>query len=89
MQSGISRLAAVLRSRQERAGELFCARVTPAMELDDGCGLTVPAGDYLVCSHAEFAPGTAPALSAGMEALCAWVDGRAIVLGTLSAEGGD
>lgn len=83
MQSGISRLAALLRPRADAACELFCARVTPALELDDGCGLIVPAGDYLVCSHAEFERGETPALSAGMSVLCAWVDGRAIVVGAL------
>ena len=83
MQSGISRLAALLRPRDGGASELFCARVTPALELDDGCGLTVPAGDYLICSHAEFERGDSPALSAGMNVLCAWVDGQAVVIGAL------
>lgn len=83
MQSGISRLAAVIRAREGQRSDMFCARVTAALELDDGCGLTVPAGDYIVCSHAEFAPGENPALQAGMNVLCAWVDGRAVVIGAL------
>lgn len=82
MQSGMSRLAAVLRARETAAcAELFCARVTGDMALDDGCGIVVPSGDYLTLSHSEYLPSGAPALKAGMSVLAAWVDGQAVVLG--------
>lgn len=75
MQSGISRLAAVLRARERTADRgLFCARISEAGALDDGCGISVPKGDYMALECAG-------ELKSGDEVLAAWLDGSAIVLG--------
>lgn len=82
MQSGISRLAALLRAHDDAGrGELFCARVTAEMGLDDGRGIVIPAGDYLICTHADFKKTDKPALEPDMNILCAWADGQPVVIG--------
>ena len=85
MQSGMSRLEAVLRAREAGAdAELFFARVTQEGALDDGCGIVVPKGDYLALDSARYTPAGDPALVAGAEVLAAWADGRAVVLGCVT-----
>lgn len=78
MQSGISALAAVLRAHERTpAGELFMAHVTKALALFDG-GITIPKEDYVALASAG-------EISADMDVLAAWVDGRAVVIGAVSA----
>ncbi len=84
MQSGMSYLASVLRGRERSGGaDMFCARITQDMSLDDGRGMIVPRGDYAALEHAQYELGKMAALSPGMDVLVAWVDGQALVLGSI------
>lgn len=77
MQSGISTLASVLRAHERTAArDLFMAKLINGCTLDDGCGITVPEGDYMVIKSAG-------KLSEGMNVLAAWVDGCAVVIGVV------
>ncbi len=79
MHSGITRLAEVLRARERTADSgLFCAKVSAAGALDDGCGISVPKGDYMALECAGD-------LNTGDEVLAAWVDETAVVLGHMRA----
>lgn len=82
MQSGMSRLAAVIRAQRagEAAGDLFFAKVTPTLALDDGCGVVVPGGEYVVCAPAQDAIATAPDSDTGVDVLCAWVGAQAVII---------
>ncbi|MGI6184833.1 MAG: hypothetical protein ACOYIH_12120 [Candidatus Fimadaptatus sp.] len=84
MQSGMSYLASVLRGRERSGGaDMFCARITQNMSLDDGRGMIVPSDDYLVLEHAQYELGQGPALRPDMDVLAAWVDGQVLVLGSI------
>lgn len=81
MLSGIGRLAAVISAqRGGDAGELFFARVTETMALDDGCGVVIPAGAYLMCEGTQQAIASAPDSEEDVNMLCAWVGAQAVAI---------
>ena len=81
MLSGIGRLAALISAQQGGgAGELFFARVTGTLALDDGCGVVVPPGGYVMCEGTQQAIASAPDSEEDVNMLCAWVGAQAVVI---------